>query len=154
MMSATDRDALRLLPMVEPMEINMSSEQQRHRRRRKRQGHRAVGHSRAITLREPDSCTSDVDLDWIKENFNEIHDLAQYGYQSWGRGVVWIDLTERPPRARYIDQRGASKRFGGPPGPRIVAEYDPEQEIVIATYKGHQTYNLCRVTLTQSQAED
>lgn len=127
----------------------------RKRRRRGRRLGQTSGRNReggrAITLRKPDLVRKTDD--WIKENFDEIYDLAQSGYQKWGRGVIWIDLTKKPPQAKYIDQREATKRFAGPPGTQLVAEYDPEREMVVAAYKGHWTYDLVRLTLVQDSEE-
>jgi hypothetical protein len=93
-----------------------------------------------------------ADLDWIRENVGVFWRTASAAFEDAGPGAIVVDVTARPtPGAghpfAYIPQ-ARIEEFGDPDTNRMLAEYDPSQELIVLLLKdeGHtSTYRIARI---------
>jgi hypothetical protein len=89
-----------------------------------------------------------ADLDWIAENLDLFWTAATTAFEDVGRGAIVVDTTCQPiPGAShpfaYFSQERIEER-GNEDTQRLVAEYDPTQELVLVLLKSGRisTYRL------------
>lgn len=95
--------------------------------------------------------TRDIHLDFIDLNWNLLHAGAWSGYQLYGRGVLFVDISlmielNLIPLAPvpYIPTQDTIWPL--PDVDRMVAEYCPEKEIVILFLCPFEGYSCYRVS--------
>ena len=78
------------------------------------------------------------DLAWIALYLPDFHLAAGLGYQALGRGAIVIDTCYRVPGgghpAAYFTQEQVS-RYDDPNFDRLIAEYLPQEELVVILLK-------------------
>lgn len=79
-----------------------------------------------------------ADLAWVMENAHIFWPAAQEQFRSVGRGAIVVDTTQRPtgeghPFTYMTDAQLREDRFTD--ASRLIAQYDPSNEIVIIMIK-------------------
>jgi hypothetical protein len=88
------------------------------------------------------------DLAWIVENLHIFWPAAEEGYIAHGRGALVVDTTIRPTDAGhpfgYFPQEDI-EIAGGDDERRMVAQYDPDHEMVTVLLKAHDRCSTYRI---------
>ena len=91
-----------------------------------------------------------TDLIWLVQHLDTLSVVAEGGYLALGRGALFIDTTGRVqgfghPFAFYPNSE--IEVFGGEVERRMVAEYDPEREMVAVLLKSFDSSSVYRIDL-------
>lgn len=97
------------------------------------------------------------DMAWVLENLHVFWPAAQEQYAEQGRGAIVVDTTVQPEGESghpftYFDEAKVAETADGD-AERMVREYDPETEIVIAMLKEHERVSVYRVQVPQEARE-
>ena len=105
------------------------------------------------------------DLAWIVENLHLFWPVAQTAYDEYGRGAIVVDTSARPSREPApLCGEGRGHPFGyfvqeqieeagGEHERRMVAEYDPEREMVTVLLKRQDRWSTYRIGVPEHRLE-
>lgn len=89
------------------------------------------------------------DMAWIRENLHVFVPAATLGFDTDGRGAIIVDTTQQPVEGRgnpfvYLAQVTIDL-VGDDDVKRIVAEYDPQEELVVVLLKPQDRTSAYRI---------
>ena len=96
----------------------------------------------------PPTWVSQIDLDWIEQNFDVFQSAVRKVFDHVGRGAVVIDVTMPPVDDghpfSYWPQSDLEKKNDDEVN-RLVREYAPQEELVVILLKPKKTIHAYRV---------
>jgi len=99
-----------------------------------------------------------ADLGWLAENLDAFSTSATTGFEDAGRGAIVVDTTLEPipgkgnPYAFFSQEQ--VEEHGNQDTSRLVAEYDPAQELVVVLLKFGDRTSTYRVRNLQPRLQE